>query len=346
MFGQLNWSGLRNTALLLLIPATASAQLANAAFKTVRTTDITAVSMCVGCPTGSTTPTDNSGVTLATLAVKSTTPPSSPTGKLYNSAGQLSWSGGGIPILNATSNIFSAAATPSVSLGIRNTTAGTTNTAFLQVGNDADANAGYMRTFSSLFTTSGIMIADATEVANERAGGLVIHASLAGAPIRFGFNGTERGRMFGTGGFSWGDTTDPGATNFRVAGTTALVGTVTHSGTTVMTGSVSLGGTNITDSVGTPTISGGGFGSGGGLGIVGKDYAFRVLTGTSTLGTNGQVNFSITYPNAPVCVGNSSSAGAILIFTGTASVNIGFSQGSSTAPFPAGMTIYVICRSF
>jgi hypothetical protein len=39
--------------------------------------------------------------------------------------------------------------------------------------------------------------------------------------------GARVGRMFASGGFSWGDTTDPGATNFRVAGTTTLVGAIT-----------------------------------------------------------------------------------------------------------------------
>lgn len=38
---------------------------------------------------------------------------------------------------------------------------------------------------------------------------------------------TTRGTMHPSGGFSWGDATDPGATNFRVAGTTTVVGSET-----------------------------------------------------------------------------------------------------------------------
>lgn len=56
-------------------------------------------------------------------------------------------------------------------------------------------------------------------------------------PIVFGPNNTERGRIHSSGGFSWGDTTDPGATNLRVAGTSTLAGTVTLP-TLVATGAV------------------------------------------------------------------------------------------------------------
>ena len=51
------------------------------------------------------------------------------------------------------------------------------------------------------------------------ADGTDIYATHASGAIRFYSGGTtEAGRMHASRGFSWGDTTDPGATNFRVAG--------------------------------------------------------------------------------------------------------------------------------
>jgi hypothetical protein len=41
---------------------------------------------------------------------------------------------------------------------------------------------------------------------------------IDGSTLNFYISGAEKGRMHASGGFSWGDTTDPGSTNFRVAG--------------------------------------------------------------------------------------------------------------------------------
>lgn len=301
------------TACFLLFPAVASAQLAPGAFTTLRTTDVTGASMCVGCAVGSTTPADNSGITATTFVVKSNVgAPSVTTNKIYNISGALYFNGlslatgssisgttgtipkftGGatladstmtvsganftigagtftaglfsgsgasltalpatsltgsiadarlsanVPLINASNSFTGAttmftAASSAVSLSVRNTTSGATNTTFLAVGNDADASAGYLKTNSSTFTTSGLSIADSTELANERTGGLLLLASNGSGIIRFGTIGTERGRVHASGGLSWGDATDPGATNFRVAGTITGNTTGTHTGAVV-----------------------------------------------------------------------------------------------------------------
>lgn len=69
-------------------------------------------------------------------------------------------------------------------------------------------------------------------------GGIGTHSALLGgtsdnlatysaAAIEFAPAGVVGGTISAAGGFSWGDATDPGATNFRVAGTSTLAGAVT-----------------------------------------------------------------------------------------------------------------------
>jgi hypothetical protein len=65
--------------------------------------------------------------------------------------------------------------------------------------------------------------------------------------------------MHASGGFSWGDTTDPGATNFRVAGVTIFGNTARLMGYTLATlpSSPSVGDlAYITDSLFSPTYDG------------------------------------------------------------------------------------------
>lgn len=59
-------------------------------------------------------------------------------------------------------------------------------------------------------------------------------------------NNTVRGRVHASGGLSWGDTTDPGATNLRVAGTSALVGAVTCSAAVTCSSTLAVNGATIT----------------------------------------------------------------------------------------------------
>lgn len=58
--------------------------------------------------------------------------------------------------------------------------------------------------------------------------------SVSDSIVFFPNNTTARHKMHASGGLSVGDLTDPGATNFRVAGTSALVGTVTVSANVVV----------------------------------------------------------------------------------------------------------------
>lgn len=129
---------------------------------------------------------------------------------------------------------FSAGGTGGQSLSVRNTTAGTGNSALVEVGNDSSATRTYLQTFSTTYTPSGPEMADGTILAANGAGGLSIYASHASGDIRAYTNGVRRGTWFVSGGFAWGDSTDPGAGNFRAAGTSTLVGTVTTSGDVVV----------------------------------------------------------------------------------------------------------------
>ncbi len=138
-----------------------------------------------------------------------------------------------VPLLNVV-NTFSAggthlwggAATGQTRLKVQSTAAGTTNNAALFANADV-ANAN-LTVYSSLFTpVLTYQLASGALLSVFGVGGLSIAATTALSDIRYYTNsGTmgERGRMFSTGGFSWGDTTDPGQTNFRVAGTATLVG--------------------------------------------------------------------------------------------------------------------------
>lgn len=76
----------------VLWPAWASAQVAPGTFSTVNTTNATAVSICVGCAVGSSTPAANGGVTTATVVLMDATP-SITTNKLYNVGGALYFNG-------------------------------------------------------------------------------------------------------------------------------------------------------------------------------------------------------------------------------------------------------------
>lgn len=122
---------------------------------------------------------------------------------------------------------FNSGGTGLQTLQVRNTTAGATNAAVFYLGQDADAALGVFQVNSSTFTTSGVLIASSLAVISDGANGLSIAARNAAGPIRIYSGGsTETARFFASRGVSIGDTTDPGATNFRVAGTTTLVGAI------------------------------------------------------------------------------------------------------------------------
>lgn len=76
----------------LLVPAVLAAQPPPLVATSLKTTDATATSVCVGCPIGSTTPAANGGVTTATIVLKDATP-SVTTDKIYNVGGALYFNG-------------------------------------------------------------------------------------------------------------------------------------------------------------------------------------------------------------------------------------------------------------
>ena len=84
---------------------------------------------------------------------------------------------------------FSAGGTGANILKVANTTAGTTNSALVLLGNDL-GDVAALRMFSSTFTTSGPNVADSLKLDNSSSGGLSIAASNATGAIRFYSGGT------------------------------------------------------------------------------------------------------------------------------------------------------------
>lgn len=132
-----------------------------------------------------------------------------------------------VPLLNVA-NTFTASGSsitvPSASainFGIRNTTAGAAARASIRIGNDASVGTLTINAYSSTFTTATTAIANGASVVTT--GALALGS---GADLTLWFGTTLRATLFASGGFSLGDTTDPGATNLRVAGTATLVGGV------------------------------------------------------------------------------------------------------------------------
>ncbi len=115
------------------------------------------------------------------------------------------------------------------SLVIQNTAVGVGNSAALNVTTDTGGGGLAMASYSSTFTPAGFAFQKGAALYATQSGGLSFGAMDAAGVIRFYTGNAEHGRMFASGGFSWGDTTDPGATNFRVAGTSTLIGQTTHS---------------------------------------------------------------------------------------------------------------------
>lgn len=138
-----------------------------------------------------------------------------------SSAGLLIVSGFG-------SHTFSASGVGGNTFTIRNSSAGTGNYGALFVGNDTSATLGTFLVASSTATFGGIYPANSLAVESTGAGGISIAPTHASGAIRFYSGGTtEAVRIHASRGVSVGDTTDPGATNFRVAGIVSFAGTNT-----------------------------------------------------------------------------------------------------------------------
>ena len=97
---------------------------------------------------------------------------------------------------------FSAGGTGANSLKVANTTAGTTNSALVLLGNDLGDGAA-LRMFSSTFTTSGPNVANSLKLDNSSSGGLSLAATHASGAIRFYSGGTTQQAILRADG-NWG----------------------------------------------------------------------------------------------------------------------------------------------
>jgi hypothetical protein len=190
--------------------------------------------------------------------------------------------------------------------------------------------------------------------------------------VAIGSGGSERMRMHASGGVSIGDATDPGATNLRVAGTSALVGAVTSASFIPNSATVPVNGlylpaanalglstastlrwgvnaagdwtfgasAHITDAVGAPSIASGFCSS---PTIAGRDYAFTVSVGTGCASNLGAVTFGTTWTNAPVCVvASSNSARLASADATTTALSLQVAGGNLTD----NMRLHVVCRGY
>ena len=133
-------------------------------------------------------------------------------------AGLLTWHTAGI-------NLFSASTSGGNVLNVRNTN--TTGGAYgaVWVGNDTSASIGAVEAYAAATGTSDYVRANGVALLSAGAGGLAIGAVNAAGVISFHVGGNaEDHRMHASGGVSFGDTTDPGSTNIRVAGTATIIG--------------------------------------------------------------------------------------------------------------------------
>lgn len=141
------------------------------------------------------------------------------------------------------SHLFSAGGAGFNAIQISNPTAGVGNGAQIELVTDGSGEDFLIQSNSSTFTTSGTSVQNGTRILSSGVGGLNIVAT--GGPIRVYSGGsTETVRFHASRGVSIGDTTDPGATNFRVAGSSTFVGAITVAATTLKahaSGGVSIG---------------------------------------------------------------------------------------------------------
>jgi hypothetical protein len=127
----------------------------------------------------------------------------------------------------------------SVSIGVTNAQNGTAGVA--SVSATSDVGAVVITAFSSGYTTSGSAIASAgrLESSSGLSAGLVLSVGSSGAPMLFYTNlaGTraERARLFATGNWSFGGTTDLGQVAIDNGATAESILVLLDNGTTVVT---------------------------------------------------------------------------------------------------------------
>lgn len=274
--------------LLLLVPASVSAQVRPGAFTTVNTTNATPTSACVGCPVGSSTPADNGGVTTAVVVLKSATP-SVTTNALYNVAGALFFNGVGLAAGSSVSGTtdfvpkFTSAtslgnsiiqmgvsgllvgigAAPSYILDVKQTgsvpainvteVSGANRRATLGFGLNGAATAGWLMGESlSANATRDFYVLDAT------AGVTRLYIDTSGN-VGLGTN-TGAAKLSINGGLHVGGDTDPGDNNLLVDGTGVVTGTLGWGGGAAISSSGNvplLNALNTFTASGTQTFTGG-----------------------------------------------------------------------------------------
>lgn len=109
-------------------------------------------------------------------------------------------------------------------LNVSNVHAGAAAISQIVMDNDARISNMTLRSYGSGWATSIPDVPDSVLLRANGAGGLTLSAQHASGVQRFLTAGAERMRLHASGGFTIGDTTDPGAQSLRVVGTTQLVG--------------------------------------------------------------------------------------------------------------------------
>ena len=370
-------SGLALT--LTLVPAALFARpSAPITASTVKTTDSSATSLCVGCPITSTTAAANSGAKLATITLEQLAAPTITTNKLYSIAGGIYFNGvllaTGSSIAGTTNTIgmFTGVAAMGNSLltqsGTTVTMAGTLAATTL-TGAHTGSGAGLTTIPTSAVSTgnfvatvaSGTGITSSVTTGNAAATTISLN-NTAVTPAAYGstsawptFTVDQQGRitlaatavpasLTVTGSLTVPTTgyviLNAGGTSYIHEASAGLVEIVNGGGIGLRTSSVGfyLGGGNITDGIATPTIASG-FGSG--ATITGKAYAFKVTAGAGTP-TTGTVNFNTTYANAPACVASAGSFAADWVQVVTTTTTVALSWTGVAVSFD----LYVICRGF
>jgi len=141
--------------------------------------------------------------------------------------------------LSFGAHVFTAAGAGVNSLSVRNTQAGTGNSAALYVGNDADAGLTIVQSFASNYTASGYAQPNGSLLYAGGAGGLSIIAAAAAGAIRFYSGGaSERLRIDQNGGFTFngpGNVTIAGALSVGSSGLGSFTLRNSLNGTTART---------------------------------------------------------------------------------------------------------------
>jgi hypothetical protein len=156
-----------------------------------------------------------------------------------------SWSSSTVAMLAAVNTFtafgvhtFSAGSTGANAILVRNTSAGTTNTASIRAGNDSSATLMNMEAYSSTFTSGTYNVANGGAVFSTGAGGLSVMASDALGEVRFLTGGTTvRGTVANNGVLNWYNSN--GTTAAQIAGTS--IGSATTAAFTAVSGTYGTG---------------------------------------------------------------------------------------------------------